>query len=135
MRLIHVTNPAILRVVFPFFLMYLGKIVSSSEEQEMMNLVGAFEKDSPLKLYVLTDGERVGGYCLLSWDTPSESFFVLQCGVDDVKAFVKALDGLLRDLDVKCIYFITERNVVAWNRLVGANPEGILMKYRRSDNG
>lgn len=130
MKLIQTQNPEIIKQIIPFWRKYLAKIKNSVYEAELNRLISCFVYNSFYKLFVLFDEKekKIHGFCVMYLDGNYGSLILLQGAVDDCKIMYEELMRLINKAGIVSVYFSTERNEKAWERLIGAKKIGTFLE-------
>jgi len=136
MKLIQTQNPEIIRQILPFWRNYLTKIKYSFDEAELSRFTACFIPNSPYKLFVLIDdkNKKIHGFCVVYMDEHYGALIILQAATDDHKAMHNELSFFTKKIGATAMYFSTERNAKAWERLVGAKSIATTLELPFKDN-
>ena len=120
-RLIQTQNPEVVKQILPFWRKYLGKIKYSLDEAELNRFAACFIPGSSYRLFVLFDEKekKICGFCTMYLDENYGALILLQEATEDREAMKEELIYLAGKIGAIAVYFSTERNEKAWERLVG----------------
>lgn len=136
MKLIQTQNPEIIRQILPFWRNYLTKIRHSSDEAELNRLTACFISNTPYRLFVLLNEKtkEIHGFCVVCMDEHYGALMILQEATDNHKAMHEEISFLAKKIGATAMYFSTERNAKAWERLVGAKSIATTLELPFKDN-
>ena len=136
MKLIQTQNPEIIHQILPFWRKYLAKIKRSLDEAELNRFVACFEPNSFYRLFILLDekNKKIHGFCVVYMDEHYGALIILQEATDNRKAMYEELNYLAKKIGATAMYFSTERNAKAWERLVGAKSIATTLELPFKDN-
>jgi len=122
MKLIQTQNPEIVKQILPFWKKYLTKIKRSLDEAELNRFTACFEPNSFYRLLILINekNKKIHGFCAICMDEHYGALIILQEATDNHKAMYDELSFFAKKVGATAMYFSTERNAKAWERLVGA---------------
>ena len=129
MKLVQTQNPNIIPLVFKWWRKYLSKIRIEIEEGEVNRLAEAFRPDGETRFCVLVDEKKdIHGFATVFMDQAYGALFVMQVATDKPREMHRELTKLAEMAGATGIYFVTERNPQAWERLLGAKQVGYMME-------
>jgi len=136
MKLIQTQNPEIVKQILPFWKKYLAKIKRSLDEAELNRFTACFVPNSFYRLFILLDekNKKIHGFCVVYMDEHYGALMILQEATDNHKAMHDELSFFAKKVGATAMYFSTERNVKAWERLVGAKSIATTLKLPFKDN-
>ncbi|RKX63945.1 MAG: hypothetical protein DRP34_00630 [Thermodesulfobacteriota bacterium] len=136
MQLIQTQNPEIILKIMPFWRNYLTKIRHSSDEAELNRFAACFIPNNPYRFFVLVNEEtkKIHGFCVVYMDEHYGALVILQEATDNHKAMHEELSNLAKKVGATAMYFSTERNAKAWERLVGAKSIATTLELPFKDN-
>jgi len=129
-KLIQTQNPEIIKQIIPLWRKYLAKIKNSLDEAELNRFVACFLPNGFYRLFVLVDEKekKIDGFCTLYLDENYGALIILQEATNDYKAMKDELIYLAKRIGATAIYFSTERNEKAWERLVGTEKVATVLR-------
>ena len=136
MQLIQTQNPEMIKKVLPFWKKYLAKIKYSLDEAELNRFTACFEPNNFYRLLVLIDekNKEICGFCTIYMDEYYGALIILQAATDNHKAMHDELSFFAKKVGATAMYFSTERNAKAWERLVGAKSIATTLELPFKDN-
>ncbi|RKX56591.1 MAG: hypothetical protein DRP29_09455, partial [Thermodesulfobacteriota bacterium] len=120
----------------PFWKKYLAKIKRSLDEAELNRFVACFEPNSFYRLFILLDekNKKIHGFCVVYMDEHYGALIILQEATDNHKAMHDELSFFAKKVGATTMYFSTERNAKAWERLVRAKSIATTLELPFKDN-
>jgi len=130
MKLLQTQNPNIVPLIVKWWHKYLRKIKTELEEGELLKLAGCFGFGADNRLFVLMDEKKkeIHGFCVVNFDNSYNAIIIYQMATDRREDMKRELLKLKDSSGATAIYFTTERNPKAWQRLAGVKPVGYLME-------